>query len=114
MRQSIHHNYSQLTEAETAFVDEIFREVHTVASLQGIPLAGDDRVERAVDALARAVIESRPKAKPRIRIKAGRDPEVIAAETAANEAEEQRLEDIAHWKYECQCADDIDPSLKAH
>lgn len=30
-----------------------------IASAMGVPLAGDDRIERAVDALARAVIESR-------------------------------------------------------
>lgn len=62
MRQSIHHHYDQLTPKERAFVDVTFdRALYQNAQVYEVPLAGDDRVERAVDALARAVIESRPK-----------------------------------------------------
>lgn len=61
MRQSIHHHYERLSETELRFVDEMFREVHQMAAIYGVPLVGDDRVERAVDALARAVLESRAK-----------------------------------------------------
>lgn len=61
MRQSIHHHYDQLTAAERDWVDGIFAEIiATPLGQEGRPpLAGDDRTERAVDALARAVIESR-------------------------------------------------------
>ena len=61
MRQSIHHHYEQLAEKERAFVDAIFdgKAMYELAQQHGVPLAGDDRVERAVEALAKAVIESR-------------------------------------------------------
>jgi len=59
MRQAIHHYYDQLTVKERRFVDDAMNEVFSVANQRFIPLAGDDRVERAADALARAVIESR-------------------------------------------------------
>src|SRR5262245_58021985 len=97
MRQSIHHHYAQLTTVETAFIDAVFERsnAYAIASSMGVPLAGDDRMERAVEALARTVIESRPKAKPRIRIKAGRDTEVIAREKAAEAENDARLQDLA-------------------
>ena len=61
MRPSIHHYYDQLNAQEIKFVDLVFERVIYEANYKhGVPLAGDDRVERAVDALARAVIESRP------------------------------------------------------
>ena len=61
MRLSIHHYYDQLNEQELAFVDLVFGHViYETAHKYGVALAGDDRVERAVDAFARAVIESRP------------------------------------------------------
>lgn len=61
MRQSIHHYYNQLNANETSFVDEVFSTANlwSIAKAHNIPLNGDDTVERAVDALARAVIESR-------------------------------------------------------
>ena len=61
MRQSIYAHYSQLTLNEVNFVDAVFdgKAMFELAQTYGIPLAGDDRIERAVDALARAVIESR-------------------------------------------------------
>lgn len=63
MRQSVHHHYEQLTDAERKLVDIIFdgKVLYETAQSLGVPLAGDDRVERAADALARAIIESRPK-----------------------------------------------------
>jgi hypothetical protein len=66
MRQSIHHHYEQLTDVERLFVDTVFdgKVMYELAANAGIPLKGDDTVERAVDALARAVIESRPKVVP--------------------------------------------------
>lgn len=62
MRQSIHHHYALLSRAETAFVDEVFSAANlwSLAKSHNVPLNGDDTIERAVDALARAVIESRP------------------------------------------------------
>jgi hypothetical protein len=61
MRQPVHHHYEQLTDKERQFVDNVFdgRHLYQQARFFDVPLAGDDRVERAVDALARAVIESR-------------------------------------------------------
>lgn len=79
MRQNIHHYYEQLTNREREFVDDVFSGfgdgIYAKAKAHDVPFAGDDRVERAVDALARAVMESRKsktieqwaKAKPRDR-----------------------------------------------
>lgn len=63
MRQAIHQHYDQLTKKEREFVDSFFdsRWLYELADKMDIPVASDDRIERAVDALARAVIESRPK-----------------------------------------------------
>ena len=61
MRQGIHHHYEQLNNEETDFVDWVFADVHDKAREAGVPLAENDILERAVDALARAVIESRNK-----------------------------------------------------
>jgi len=68
MRHSIHHHYDQLTDKERRFVDDVFSmgrgaAMAELADYWGVPLKGDDTVERAVDALARAVIESREEAK---------------------------------------------------
>ncbi len=70
----IHANYSQLLDHEREFVDHVFnhREIYATANLYNVPLAGDDRIERAVDALARAVIESRRQS-VLLDIAAGRD-----------------------------------------
>jgi len=59
MRHSIHHHYEQLTDDERKFVDDALSDMHPLARQHAVPLVGDDRVERVVDALARAVIESR-------------------------------------------------------
>jgi hypothetical protein len=61
MRQTPHHHYDQLTDWERQFVDKVFdgKNLYAMANAMGIPVAGDDRMERAVDALARCVIESR-------------------------------------------------------
>lgn len=65
---SIHKNYLLLTEAEKKFVDEMFREAFHSNNLfivsreqrVKIPLDNSDGVERAVEAIATWVIESRP------------------------------------------------------
>ena len=59
----IHAHYNKLTIQERSWVDDIFAEIMATPVGQGDytrpPLAADDRIERAVDALSRAVIESR-------------------------------------------------------
>ena len=64
MRTNIHRNYDLLTNNERNFVDDCFRRVFKAASTFNVRIVGDDRIERAVDALALAVLESRPAAKP--------------------------------------------------
>lgn len=56
---SIHKDYNKLTPTEKAVVDDTFRAVYTIAKDRGVPLAEDDRIERAVEALATCVIASR-------------------------------------------------------
>jgi DNA-binding MurR/RpiR family transcriptional regulator len=57
---NIHHHYDQLTKRERDITDWFFRpDNFRQAEHYGVPLAKDDRIERAVDALARAIIESR-------------------------------------------------------
>jgi len=57
----IHHHYDQLTDKEREFVDTVFdgKHMYELADRLELRLANDDRIERAVDGLARAVIESR-------------------------------------------------------
>lgn len=57
----LHQHYDQLTEDERAFVDASFAEIFNDAKLEGIPLNGADPAERAVDALAKLILDSRPK-----------------------------------------------------
>lgn len=66
VRVGIHHHYDQLLPHEKNFVDQTFRLIYAhqanVRKDQGAfapPLASDDRAERAVDAVAKWVIESR-------------------------------------------------------
>ena len=58
---NMHQHYEQLTAKEREFVDSFFdsRWLYELADKMGIPVASDDRIERAVDAFARAIIESR-------------------------------------------------------
>lgn len=57
---NIHENYDQLTSREKSFVDETFSVLlFARASKNSIPLHDDDTSERAVDAFAKWVIESR-------------------------------------------------------
>lgn len=56
---SIHKHYLALSEKDRAFVDEAFERIMDIAVERGISLMADDRIERAVEALARAVVESR-------------------------------------------------------
>ena len=58
---NLHEHYDQLTANEKRFVDHQVKETMAVAKHADVPLAGDDRCERAADALARWVIESRPR-----------------------------------------------------
>ena len=71
MRTNLHHHYDQLTDNEREFVDDAMKEIFDLQKLnvhtrtpgyKSPPLAGDDRAEVATDAIARWVIESRPKA----------------------------------------------------
>ena len=56
----MHHYYNQLTEQEREAVDQMAADCFTCAREDyDISLAGDDRAEWAVDALARWMIESR-------------------------------------------------------
>lgn len=62
MRQDIHFHYDQLTQMERDFVDQTFRDIFKEIQdyrMHGVRLIGDDKCERAIDALARALIESR-------------------------------------------------------
>jgi hypothetical protein len=59
--RKLHQHYDQLTDTERHFVDFTFgHEMYRFAAAHGIIMANDERIERAVDAFARAVIESRP------------------------------------------------------
>lgn len=60
----LHKHYNKLAAHECEFVDDVFADIFRAAKLEGIPLNGTDPAERAVDALARLVIESRPKPPP--------------------------------------------------
>ncbi len=57
----LHQHYDQLTDRERDFVDEVFSDAYPTARAYGVNLSKTDHAERAVDALARCVIESRPK-----------------------------------------------------
>lgn len=52
--------YAQLTIRERLAVDVAFSAAASVMRREKVPFAGDDRAERVVDAISRAVIESRP------------------------------------------------------
>ena len=58
---NIHAHYDCLTVKERDFVDACFAEIFNDAKLQGIRLLNTDPAERAVDALAKLIMESRPK-----------------------------------------------------
>jgi hypothetical protein len=59
MPRNLHEHYDELTPDEMEFVDAAFKKVADVAKTRKIRLFGDDRMEAAVDALAKLVIESR-------------------------------------------------------
>jgi len=56
---NLHFHYDQLNELEKLFVDCAVREIFAYAKAMSRRLNGDDSCERAVDALARWIIESR-------------------------------------------------------
>ena len=61
MRQTPNHFYDQLTDREREFVERVFdgKFLHETADRLRVPLAGDDRIAYAIDAFARAIIQSR-------------------------------------------------------
>lgn len=56
----LHIHYDRLSAPQREAVDEAFKGVFDVLKLRGVTLAGDDRAERAVDALAAAILASEP------------------------------------------------------
>jgi hypothetical protein len=66
----LHEYYQQLTRKEKQLVDDSFVATFKLFNRERVPLVGNDHVERAVDALSKAVIESRsassPGGKPKI------------------------------------------------
>jgi hypothetical protein len=60
MGLAIHLFYDQLTQDERAALDDAFRDMMRALSSGGVArIIGDDRAERAINACARAIIESR-------------------------------------------------------
>jgi len=55
----IHDNYNKLNDNERALVDNAFGEIFEMAKVRKIPLRGDDEAEKAVEALATLVVNSR-------------------------------------------------------
>lgn len=55
---AIHVNYEAMGEAEREVVDECFQAVYDHLSHLGYKLAGDDRAEHLVEAIATYIIES--------------------------------------------------------
>lgn len=56
---SIHKNYLTLTQVEKEYVDDLFSDAFKLAHVRGVPLDGGDKAERAVEAFATWVVESR-------------------------------------------------------
>ncbi len=61
MNENLHHHYDQLDPSEREFADRVIRNAFADDDWDdGRPfLANDDRCERAADAIARWIIESR-------------------------------------------------------
>lgn len=55
---SIHVNYEKMTEDQRADVDDCFQGVYDYLSDMGYPVAGDDRAEHLVEAIATYIVES--------------------------------------------------------
>lgn len=53
--------YDQLTYNERIWLDVAFNKLSLELKSQGIQIAGDDRAERVIDAIATGIIESRPR-----------------------------------------------------
>jgi hypothetical protein len=62
MRQTIHHHFNQLTEAEQNKIGDAFYAMMRVLSPAGLHIANADTAERVVDAIARGILETREKA----------------------------------------------------
>jgi len=61
MRQTPHYFYDQLTDRERELCERVFdgKHMYEAAARLHVPLAGDDRIAYAIDAFARAIIQSR-------------------------------------------------------
>jgi len=61
MVEDLHYYYNQLTPPEKRFVDDSIRSIYSMRTknYNRISLAGDDRVEKVVNAISLWVIESR-------------------------------------------------------
>lgn len=55
----LHANYDKLTEEERDALDDAMHILMSGMRARGFPLAGDDRAERATDALAVCIIAAR-------------------------------------------------------
>jgi hypothetical protein len=64
---TLHQFYDRLTMHERQCVDECFEDVMSTCARYHVPLSPDDRIERAVDALSQAIINSRGEPLPKIR-----------------------------------------------
>ena len=63
MTMPIHQNYDQLTEIEREHLDNAMRCTTDYLVRQNVPFDGCDQIERAVDAMALAIINARPPSK---------------------------------------------------
>jgi len=90
---NIHHHYDQLTEKERSFVDEVFSDAYPKARAYGVNLTNCDDAERAVDAFARFVIQSRP-----VPVIKAPDPEPLPPLPRYSEPTKEQ-EDAAFWKH---------------
>lgn len=57
---SIHENYNKISIMEREAVDQAFDAAQNVLTDFGINVAGDDRAEKLVEAIATYIVESRP------------------------------------------------------
>lgn len=90
---TIHQFYLQLSQVERELVDDAFDEIFCAARKKGIPLKNADPAERAVEALAKLVVESRPA--PAVKEP---EPEPLPPLPRYSEPTKEQ-EDAAFWKY---------------
>lgn len=56
---NIHENFNKLTEHQQRIISDMIWNLQNTAKSYGIPLAGDDRAERVVEAIATWIVESK-------------------------------------------------------